>query len=833
MSKGHVKSKLRIPKVVDEPSMSDTTLLVTIEDLINRAMGPPEANVVDFKLVRLILEILARQQRILQQKIEIRITALQQEKTKIKTAVDVSSEKSLSKSPPQAESFDVVRHKRKSSQKQKKRDVEIKEKERFEKAETMEKLEKEELKEIQEQEMAEEKEQIEKRVQDEFQKMTQVELKILLDREQEEIDEYEMAEKISQGEVTSENESRKEGLEKEVGEKVENVKHKLSQTEREIVEKEQVVKKRHHEKIEEISQKETKEIHRQDEDERVSLKESEILNIEKITEIEELRKTEKIPEKEEEQMNLIKQFDTEEKRDQKYQRKELNIPKNKLIMKKFSAIDFVAKSQFALLEVAVEELKSMAPPKPIQSLGNEKLISDMMKGTVSLPEAMETLQVEKKMKSAEQSVTRIVEILTQLVAGGALPEDIAEQVETIIPPSFDEAIQSQPLVEKKSVALDAKATQSQATQSLTRGLDSHPSITAEPSVATSMVSRTPTVSKFSSILKVPCVTHTDMRMYLKDLKDDITKIFDRMIDKVTEATATATHINKVVADKLDVAQKLDSRISALHVLLKDFANQFSGFDSVLTIRLQNIKDQIAQSHQILNSGIAQLADANNNAEVTAIMNLLEHSEEIEAELSNMPDEIKGLMVSQIEQRSQMRAVIRDMKNRKEKMAHLAELLTARDSVQHQLQVLNNKIKIVTAVLGDPEIALTTRKLAVDATCGSCHEPAQMDPVDATSGVPPRLPPLRQAPVAPSKEPCFSELVRAWSPETRHVSCRRWCGGSHTVVADPTKRFELHVQMQAIPTKQFFDYGDDGRAINSVHDSISELLTKRRGLDVTG
>nr|XP_034827039.1 chromosome-associated kinesin KIF4-like [Maniola hyperantus] len=662
----------------------------------------------------------------------------------------------------------------------------------------MEKLEKEELKEIQEQEMAEEKEQIEKRVQDEFQKMTQVELKILLDREQEEIDEYEMAEKISQGEVTSENESRKEGLEKEVGEKVENVKHKLSQTEREIVEKEQVVKKRHHEKIEEISQKETKEIHRQDEDERVSLKESEILNIEKITEIEELRKTEKIPEKEEEQMNLIKQFDTEEKRDQKYQRKELNIPKNKLIMKKFSAIDFVAKSQFALLEVAVEELKSMAPPKPIQSLGNEKLISDMMKGTVSLPEAMETLQVEKKMKSAEQSVTRIVEILTQLVAGGALPEDIAEQVETIIPPSFDEAIQSQPLVEKKSVALDAKATQSQATQSLTRGLDSHPSITAEPSVATSMVSRTPTVSKFSSILKVPCVTHTDMRMYLKDLKDDITKIFDRMIDKVTEATATATHINKVVADKLDVAQKLDSRISALHVLLKDFANQFSGFDSVLTIRLQNIKDQIAQSHQILNSGIAQLADANNNAEVTAIMNLLEHSEEIEAELSNMPDEIKGLMVSQIEQRSQMRilmdyikmiqeekanrdevleglkykAVIRDMKNRKEKMAHLAELLTARDSVQHQLQVLNNKIKIVTAVLGDPEIALTTRKLAVDATCGSCHEPAQMDPVDATSGVPPRLPPLRQAPVAPSKEPCFSELVRAWSPETRMTERNR-------------------------------------------------------------
>ncbi|XP_045768691.1 uncharacterized protein LOC123869737 [Maniola jurtina] len=633
MSKEHVKTKSGIPVVVDEPSISETSLLVTVEDLINRAMGSPDANIVDFKLVRLILEILAKQQRILLQKIEIRITEIQQEKT----AADDSSEKSLSKSPPQAKSFEKM------------------------------------------------------------EKTAQVELKILLDREQEETNEYEMAEKISQRELSDASRI-------------------------------------------EITVEKAPSIHSE--------------------------------------------------------------------TRSSSTIDFVTRSQFAFLEAAVDELKSMTPPKSLQFPGNEKLMSDMMKGAVSLPEAMNTLQVEERMKSAEKSVTRIVEILTQLVAAGVLPEDIAEQVETIIPPSYEEvkeeAIQSQPLVEKKSVALDAKATQSQTI----RGLDSHPPITTEPS----MVSRTSAVSGLpmaSSTLKVPCITYEDMRVYLEDLKDDIKKIVNRMIGKVTEVTETAKHMNTAVADKLNVVQKLDSRISALRMLLEDGANQYSEFDSILTIQLRNIKDQIAQTLPILKDGIARLADANNYAEAKAIMNLLECSEEMSTELSNLLYEIKGLVLTQTEHRSQIRAdlstlvgtlsyedfaagradfkgrldhcheifnrsialwaaVIRDMKTTMDKMVDLAELLTVRDSVQGQLQTLNNKIRIVTTMLGDPQIARTMRKLAVNATCGSCHEPARMEPVDATSGVPPRLPPLRPAPVAASKEPCISDLVRAWLPEPRSV-----------------------------------------------------------------
>ncbi|GBP76264.1 hypothetical protein EVAR_60813_1 [Eumeta japonica] len=56
----------------DEPNMSDTTLLLTVEDLINIAAGPLDINRVNFKVLQKVLHILAGQMRVLEQKVEIR-----------------------------------------------------------------------------------------------------------------------------------------------------------------------------------------------------------------------------------------------------------------------------------------------------------------------------------------------------------------------------------------------------------------------------------------------------------------------------------------------------------------------------------------------------------------------------------------------------------------------------------------------------------------------------------------------------------------------------------------------------------------------------------------
>ncbi|RVE46790.1 hypothetical protein evm_008574 [Chilo suppressalis] len=62
---------------LDEPSMSDKTLLVSVEDLINRALGPAHCNVVNYKLIHTILHILARQMRMLEQLVEIKMSDLE------------------------------------------------------------------------------------------------------------------------------------------------------------------------------------------------------------------------------------------------------------------------------------------------------------------------------------------------------------------------------------------------------------------------------------------------------------------------------------------------------------------------------------------------------------------------------------------------------------------------------------------------------------------------------------------------------------------------------------------------------------------------------------
>ncbi|XP_063828565.1 uncharacterized protein LOC135077955 [Ostrinia nubilalis] len=88
----------------DEPNMSDTTLLVSVEDLINMAMGPSDKNVVNFKLIQTVLHILARQMRMLEQRVEIRITDARESSPKRK--MDEIKEERKSRSPEKRVSKD-------------------------------------------------------------------------------------------------------------------------------------------------------------------------------------------------------------------------------------------------------------------------------------------------------------------------------------------------------------------------------------------------------------------------------------------------------------------------------------------------------------------------------------------------------------------------------------------------------------------------------------------------------------------------------------------------------------------------------------------------------
>ncbi|KAL4705799.1 hypothetical protein ACJJTC_016393 [Scirpophaga incertulas] len=56
---------------LSDPNMSDRLLLISVEDLINMALGPINKNIVNYKLIQTILHIFARQMRLLEQRVEI------------------------------------------------------------------------------------------------------------------------------------------------------------------------------------------------------------------------------------------------------------------------------------------------------------------------------------------------------------------------------------------------------------------------------------------------------------------------------------------------------------------------------------------------------------------------------------------------------------------------------------------------------------------------------------------------------------------------------------------------------------------------------------------
>lgn len=56
----------------------------------------------------------------------------------------------------------------------------------------------------------------------------------------------------------------------------------------------------------------------------------------------------------------------------------------------------VTQSQFAILEAAIKDLMDVAAPQPLSMPKNEKLRKDLAKGTATLPDAMEAMQVTNR-----------------------------------------------------------------------------------------------------------------------------------------------------------------------------------------------------------------------------------------------------------------------------------------------------------------------------------------------------------------------------------------------------------------------------------------------------
>ncbi|KPJ04655.1 hypothetical protein RR46_03266 [Papilio xuthus] len=89
-------------------------------------------------------------------------------------------------------------------------------------------------------------------------------------------------------------------------------------------------------------------------------------------------------------------------------------------------VEVVTQAEFAGLEAAVRQLEQLASqPAGLTIPDNQTLRDDLLHGTASLTEAMQTMQVNARVQAAEEAIGRMAGLLTQLAAAGALPAQLA------------------------------------------------------------------------------------------------------------------------------------------------------------------------------------------------------------------------------------------------------------------------------------------------------------------------------------------------------------------------------------------------------------------------
>ncbi|XP_059062938.1 uncharacterized protein LOC131855658, partial [Achroia grisella] len=291
------------------------------------------------------------------------------------------------------------------------------------------------------------------------------------------------------------------------------------------------------------------------------------------------------------------------------------------------SLEVVTRSEFEILEALVNDLKKNVGPLPTPALpDNKQLRSELAKGSASLIDIMNAMQVKARVEAAEQAIGRMSELLTELAAVGALPEDFAnrivevqfEPLDTLKPTDtiethdafelpLDTSDDKSRITPGKSVAIDPASIKSVAPRSAQSVVSPFKASVGMPSLA-SRLSTAPTLSS------LPKVTHVEMDDALRSLKEDLSRNVNLIVSKASAAADMAVSMAKSVSEKLNVAVQLNTRVSTLHSLVSDYSEQLSGFDAGLSTQMQGFQDQIDQLRSDLKDGLTQLEQVNNNAE---------------------------------------------------------------------------------------------------------------------------------------------------------------------------------------------------------------------------
>ncbi|KAJ8720450.1 hypothetical protein PYW07_012493 [Mythimna separata] len=308
------------------------------------------------------------------------------------------------------------------------------------------------------------------------------------------------------------------------------------------------------------------------------------------------------------------------------------------------SIEVVTASQFAMLERAVQQLEQVTAPMPDPSLpGNDQLREDVLQGRASLADTMAAVQLHARVKAAEQGLSRMAGLLTQLTAAGALPKGFGSRIRLIqeelqksaamsagqlasLPISYGEALSP----ESEDVTDGDKESAGGADKS-----KRSPTQGDDWGVSTPKKQTTGEEAEAESVAydDLP-VTRNEMAEVLEQMKAALNKEIAQMTARANHSADIASSTTRNVSEKLAIALAIDDRITQLYSQTADYAVQLDGFDTGLMTQMSSFKEQMTMMRGDLKDGLEMLETANNNAETAAVQDLTERYEMLMLELES-------------------------------------------------------------------------------------------------------------------------------------------------------------------------------------------------------
>ncbi|XP_045515854.1 mucin-5AC-like isoform X2 [Pieris brassicae] len=395
-----------------------------------------------------------------------------------------------------------------------------------------------------------------------------------------------------------------------------------------------------------------------------------------------------------------------------------------------------------------------------------------------------------------------------------LPESTVDEQEVIPPRSAEEAIEIELKQSKLKQNLITSEDLENALKELTDGI-----LKAVGNITTKTVSNAEQAYKTASKIEGKLNKALDLGDRMDELESIVSKYVEQINIMDTNLSSQMTNYQEQLTQmQHDLESGLETMAEsmansggdtvAVAELNAHFTDLQVDFDSTHTKQkeLQEYQDSIAFDLQGLLKQIEMLRETKSDRDEVAdalrdkaglgALNGLVTLQQFNAVRGDFEKRIGSAYDKFNNQEIIWQKAIDDLLRELHEKADIVQVMSLRDDIQNNLDKLGNRIRSMLDIVGEPRSAAVSRKLFRDSNCLSCSTPANMNieevnkipilPGFKTSKRPPTIGAEGESkPKESGDYICYpGQPIRHPIDERAHI-CRRYCGGSHTMVPSST------------------------------------------------